>query len=228
MTTPRAGGVSAPGLGPRRFETVVGAAVIGLEQAVQVRFAVGRSTYRRGSLPGLRPLRRRPERQRRLGRVRPGIPRARIGIEVARRLFLLSLAVILEDPVRALLAMERHADLPGPGEDLRILDRHLVLNGIGIAHRVPLDEFQRVAVEVARRVEPRLFVVVGHLDDERVAFPAAARIAHPRLEASVVRRPVRVNQPVDLRPFERHRDVIRASAGSETATPGTSCGAGPP
>jgi len=104
--------------------------------------------------------------------------------------------------------MERHADLPGPGEDLRILDRHLVLNGIGIAHRVPLDKSQRVAVEVARCVEPRLVVVIGHFDDERVAFPAAARIAHPWLEAIVVLGPICVDQPVDLRPFEQHRDVI--------------------
>ena len=54
--------------------------------------------------------------------------------------------------LRALAARtsDAHADLPGPGEDLRILDRHLVLNGVGIAHRVALDEAQRITVEVAR------------------------------------------------------------------------------
>ena len=61
-------------------------------------------------------------------------------------------------------------------------------------------------MEVAGRVEPRLLVVIGHVDDERVAFPATPCIAHPRLQTIVVRRPVCVNQPVDLRPLKRHGD----------------------
>ena len=60
-----------------------------------------------------------------------------------------------------------------------ILDRGLVLDVIAVGRRVALDDVQRVAVEVAGAIEPGLIVEVDHVDDQRVAFPAAARIAHP-------------------------------------------------
>ena len=55
--------------------------------------------------------------------------------------------------------------------------------------RVALDELQRLAVEIAGHVEPGLVVVVRHVDHQRVAFPAAARVAHPEIDAVDVRGP---------------------------------------
>ena len=51
-------------------------------------------------------------------------------------------------------------------------------------------------------------VVILDVHDQRVAFPAAARVAHPEVDALRCRRAVRVDRAMDLRPLERHRDVI--------------------
>ena len=59
---------------------------------------------------------------------------------------------------------------------------------VGVAQRVALDHLQRLAVEVAGHVEPRAVVVVRDVDDQRVAFPAPARVAHPEIDARRVRR----------------------------------------
>src|SRR5262249_42101171 len=108
------------------FETVVRSAVVRFEQPVQIRFAVGRATYRSRRFPRLRLLHWRTKRRCRCWRIRSRIPRARLQFEVAVGFFFFRLAVILEHALHALLPIERHADLPGPGEDLWILDRRLV------------------------------------------------------------------------------------------------------
>ena len=65
-----------------------------------------------------------------------------------------------------------------------------------------------LAVKVARLVEPGTVVVILDVHDERVAFPAAARVAHPEVDAFQSRRAVRVDRAMHLRPLERHRDVV--------------------
>src|SRR5215510_6456310 len=64
---------------------------------------------------------------------------------------------------------ERHADLPGPGEHLGVLDRDFVHDHVRTGRRVPLDDVQRVGGVVACPVEPRLAVESGNVHDERVA-----------------------------------------------------------
>src|SRR5207253_11514857 len=76
--------------------------------------------------------------------------------------------------VRFPVAVEDHGHLPRPHEHLRILDRHVVRNVIAIERREPLDHVQLVAVEVAGAIEPRIFVEIDVVDDERVAFPSAS------------------------------------------------------
>src|SRR5687767_15993597 len=64
----------------------------------------------------------------------------------------------------------------GPREHLRVLDRRLVAQRVAVDQRVTLHHLQRLAMEVAGHVEPRAVVVVGHLDDQRVAFPPPPRV----------------------------------------------------
>ena len=82
------------------------------------------------------------------------------------------------------MTIQGHADLPGSREHLRVLDRGFVQHGIGSDERVAFDHVQAVAREIPRAVEPRLAVEAGHIDDERVAVPAPARLPHPRIDGS--------------------------------------------
>ena len=84
------------------------------------------------------------------------------------------------------------------------------------------DEPQRLAVEVARHVEPCPVVVVRDVHDQRVAFPAAARVAHPEIDACRSGlAAVRVDQAIDLGPLEGHRDVIARLEDVEREAPCT-------
>src|SRR4029453_15531619 len=44
---------------------------------------------------------------------------------------------------------------------------------------VSLDDVERVAVKVSGPIEPRIFFEARHVNDQRVALPAAFRPAHP-------------------------------------------------
>src|SRR5262249_26885674 len=59
--------------------------------------------------------------------------------------------------VRLDVAVERQTDFPGSREDLRVLDGRLVLQVIRCHRGVALHHVQRIAVEIARPVEPRMF-----------------------------------------------------------------------
>src|SRR5262245_47854084 len=92
-------------------------------------------------------------------------------------------ALVVEQPeVRFGVPVEHEVDGPRPREYLRVLDRGRIADVIAIGERVALDDVQRVAVEVADAIEPRLFVEVVGVDDQRVAVPLAAGIAHPPVE----------------------------------------------
>ena len=94
------------------------------------------------------------------------------------------MALVFEKPeVRLPVKVERHADLPGTRKHLRVLDRRLVRHGAGVGARVTFDHVQRLAVEIAGAVEPRLPVEVGDVHDQRVAVPPANGVAVPEVEA---------------------------------------------
>src|SRR5687768_14507348 len=109
-------------------------------------------------------------------------PRLRIALERPVGFRGLGLALVLEDAIHVFLPVERHADLPCAREHFRILHGDLVAERVGVLEREPFLELQLFAMEVAGAVEPRLVVVVGHGDDQRVAFPAPARVAHPEID----------------------------------------------
>src|SRR3989442_1136693 len=88
------------------------------------------------------------------------------------------LRVLLQTPV------EGHADLPRAREDFGVFDRGLVREDVGARAPVAFNDMQRVAVEVTGSVEPALIVEARHVDDQRVSFPVADRLAHPRVYRS--------------------------------------------
>ena len=68
---------------------------------------------------------------------------------------------------------------PGPGPGGGILDRERVVDRVRVDAREPLVDVQRRRGDS----EPRLVVEVGRVDDQRVAFPVAARVAVPLADA---------------------------------------------
>ena len=70
------------------------------------------------------------------------------------------------------------------------------------------DRFVEI-LKVAGLIEPRLRVVVGDVDDERVAVPAAARIAHPHIDPRARGRPgCRRDDAVGMRALEEDQHVV--------------------
>ena len=98
-------------------------------------------------------------------------------------------ALVFQDPCILLDAtIQGHADLPRPREHLRILNRGFVIERVRAAGRVALHDVQRVAMEVAGAVEPRLIVhETGHVDHERFALPAPVRPPHPTIAGGLRR-----------------------------------------
>ena len=128
-----------------------------------------------------------------------------------------------------LTTIKRHADLPRPREDLRILHRRFVDDDVGARAHVAFDDVQRLAVEVAGAIEPALVVEAGDVDDQRLAFPTSDRLTHPRvdrcrswvLQIHVTRRPrILVGDEDRLRALEdlkRIRHVVRARHAGQVA-----------
>src|SRR6188474_2508688 len=104
----------------------------------------------------------------------------------SRRLFLIAeqllvIAVVLadelEDPLlRRLDEPETAIHLPGRGKNIRVLDRQLVLDSLGHS-REALHHVQILTVPIA--VDLGLVVETDGVDDQRVAVPAADRVAKP-------------------------------------------------
>ena len=61
-----------------------------------------------------------------------------------------------------------------------------VLQHIAADRRIALDDVQRLAVKIAGPIEPCFAVERVHIDDQRVAFPSAARPPHPRIGGAFV------------------------------------------
>src|ERR1700730_2106525 len=70
-------------------------------------------------------------------------------------------------------AIQRHAHLPWPREDLGIFNRSLVRNVIRVRERITFDHVQSVAVEVTGMIEPGLIVEAVYVHHQRVAIPAS-------------------------------------------------------
>ena len=144
-----------------RLESPVRPARIGLEEATDVRFAV-RHTRQRALYNGRRGRRTRLWRKRRYRRRVLPIPGPWFWLELASCFFHLRAALVLEQAWHVFLPRERHRDGPRPREDIRIVDRRLVADRVGIDHRVALGHAQRVAVEIAghsNQVWSRWFVM---------------------------------------------------------------------
>src|SRR4026208_1460605 len=75
--------------------------------------------------------------------------------------------------------IEHHAHRPGSTKDVWILDGHLVVDVIGAGRREAFGWVRRVALEISATIQPRLIGEGHDVDHERVAFPAAARVAQP-------------------------------------------------
>src|SRR3989442_4264027 len=73
--------------------------------------------------------------------------------------------------VLVLSAVERHLNLPGACEHLRILDRHLVVQDVRALACESLDHVEGFAVEVAGSVEPGLIVETNGVHDQRICGP---------------------------------------------------------
>src|SRR5437868_5780870 len=82
--------------------------------------------------------------------------------------------IVQELNILLLVTIENHAHIPRPREHLWIFDRYGVVNVIRIDERIAFREVERFAVEISGPVEPCLVVEMDHVDDERVALPAAA------------------------------------------------------
>src|SRR5258705_3050750 len=128
--------------------------------------------------------------------------------KVAEERFLDELVALELQQRRVLLELtvEHHAHLPRPREDVRIRDGHLVAQRIRRNGREPLDDVERVGVEVARAREPGAIVEVGHVGDQRVALPAADRVAHP-LVGPRLRRVFQENRAAGVGVREEHLDL---------------------
>ena len=112
------------------------------------------------------------------------------------------MAGVLEQ--RQLVQPHRHLRRPGRGPGPRVGDRELVEQRVGVDAREPLDQ-----VAVRRRAPPAVpGAEVDGLDDQRVAFPAAARLPRPRVDAGP-RLPVERDDARIVHHLVEHHHVVR-------------------
>src|SRR5262249_56709333 len=96
-------------------------------------------------------------------------------------------------------AVERHLDSPRPRKSFRILNRHLVANGIGIDGGKAFDKVERSAVKIPGSVEPILAVEARHVNDQCIALPVSDRMTHDCI----------VCRPLDFIHMDRARRVCK-------------------
>ncbi len=65
------------------------------------------------------------------------------------------------------MTVKEQAHRPRSREDLRVLDRDLVPDRIGVDERVAFNQMQGLTMEVPSLVEPRPLVEVSNVDDQR-------------------------------------------------------------
>src|SRR5687768_909200 len=122
--------------------------------------------------------------------------------------FGVQVALVLHDAVHVPMPVDRHLDRPRAREHLRVGHRRAVGDDILRRPRQALDHLQRVAVEVAGAIEPGLVVQAYRLDDERLALPAAARVAHPRFVSRIPRQRLQRYPAPRVDVLRKDRDLI--------------------
>src|SRR6185436_16881139 len=94
------------------------------------------------------------------------------------QIFVVLVAGDLEQLVLLTIQIERVR--PGPRVDERIAHCGLVANRVAIDRTEALDRALGLADDFTHLVQPRLAIEIRRLDHERVAIPAAGRIALPQ------------------------------------------------
>src|SRR5438552_4190261 len=120
-----------------------------------------------------------------VGRRRRGasgsLVRAGAAEDVAHRV--IPLVALVRHHLFLVVRGQRHRERPRLRPRRRIVDRHGPLHFVRRDAPEPLDNFQRLRIRLPVRAP---LPEVGRLDDESVAFPVAARVAH--VEADALRR----------------------------------------
>src|SRR5688572_17667238 len=99
-------------------------------------------------------------------------------------------ALELEDlNILVLPPVERHSNRPRASEDFRVLDGGPIVDTIGANECESLHDVERLAVEIAGAIKPRLTVEARHVDDEGVTLPAPYRLPHPGVHRRRLRLP---------------------------------------
>src|SRR5438552_13416050 len=104
------------------------------------------------------------------------------------------------------MAIERHMHLPGPRKNLRVFDRHFIIQSIATDASITLDDVQRVTMEVAGTVKPGLVVETVDIDDKRVPFPMTNGPSHPGINRTALLLAVHVDGPVRVGEFIRNKN----------------------
>src|SRR5262249_27729816 len=130
-------------------------------------------------------------------------------IPVQELLYEFDAAVFEELHVWLQTAIERHRDFPGAREDLRILYRRFVVDGVRSNRREAFNEMQRITMEVSGSVEPSPVIEPCNIDDQRVALPVTDRVTHPRIVGRTLNL-VQMSGASRDRKREGHLDLVRA------------------
>src|SRR4026209_1730266 len=65
-------------------------------------------------------------------------------------------------------------------------------------------------MEISGPVEPGLVIETGHVDDQRLSFPSASRVSHPRIDGTLEIRPIHVEDAAGARELVSDEDVLRS------------------
>src|SRR5262245_58977520 len=68
-------------------------------------------------------------------------------------------------------AVDWHADLPRPREHLRVVECRFVPERVATDRRISFDDTERIAVEIADAIEPRLRGEARDVHNQRIAIP---------------------------------------------------------
>src|SRR5581483_25429 len=105
-------------------------------------------------------------------------------------------------------AIKRHADFPGAGENLGILDGGFVIQMIRIGAGESFHHMQLIACEIAGAIEPRQPVQSRHVHYQRVTFPVSVAGSHPRIGAGLFGL-AHIDQPIGASVFIHEHDAAR-------------------
>jgi hypothetical protein len=83
-------------------------------------------------------------------------------------------------------ALERHLAGPRGHVCLRVIDEDAVFQRLAVGMSDAFNDMERIAVWTPQAIEPRPVVEADGVDDERVAFSTAGRVAEPFVRAGVL------------------------------------------